>query len=663
MTAEGWVVTIAAALAAVVLVWLYNRLVADRNLVRQGFADIDVQLKRRADLVPQLVEAVRGYAAYEKALLTAVTELRANALHDERGGEGGAMRAMLGALFFLAALGAQAAERVLDLHGDIRIAASGELTVTETIAVQVEGREIKRGILRDFPTDYTDRLGNKVRVPFEVLSVKRNSLSEPYGTERLANGVRIRIGRADLPLSPGRHVYEISYRTARQVGHFEQHDELYWNVNGTGWTFAMDHVSAEVTLPIPVQPSQMKLEAYTGLQGARGRSYTSSARDGGAVFVTSRALGPGEGLTIVVGFPKGIVTPPTAGQRARWFLGDNSGVAAGIASLLALLGVLYWSWNAAGRDPRVGPRYPRYDGPPGIGPAGVRYVDRMGYDNRCFAAGLLGLGQRGYLKIRTDGSQYTVERTGASAEWLPGEKWLSGTLLGNGTSISIGREHNPVVGEAHKSLRRALELHFGRLFSKNYDSLFIAAAIGLLGGVAMFEYAAPVFAMAVYALAAVVALVLFARWLPAYSTEGRKLQDAIEGLRQYLTVAEKDDLARMQAPPQTKEEFAKLLPYAVALDVEKTWADRFATLLGAAAVGQAVSSYYQDSSESAFGSSDFGTFTTSLSSMDSTIAAASTPPASSSGFSDSGSSSSGSSGGNGGGSSGGGGGGGGGSGW
>ena len=60
--------------------WLYNRLVADRNQARQGYADIDVQLKRRADLVPQLVEAVRGYAAYEKALLTAVIELRADAM-------------------------------------------------------------------------------------------------------------------------------------------------------------------------------------------------------------------------------------------------------------------------------------------------------------------------------------------------------------------------------------------------------------------------------------------------------------------------------------------------------------------------------------------------------------------------------------------------------
>ncbi len=69
---------------ALAAIRLYNRLVADRNLVRQGFADIDVQLKRRADLVPRLVEAVRGYASYEKALLSAVTELRASALGAER---------------------------------------------------------------------------------------------------------------------------------------------------------------------------------------------------------------------------------------------------------------------------------------------------------------------------------------------------------------------------------------------------------------------------------------------------------------------------------------------------------------------------------------------------------------------------------------------------
>ena len=60
-------------------VWVFNRLVSDRNLVAQAFADIDVQLKRRADLVPQLVETVKGYAAYERQTLQAVVELRARA--------------------------------------------------------------------------------------------------------------------------------------------------------------------------------------------------------------------------------------------------------------------------------------------------------------------------------------------------------------------------------------------------------------------------------------------------------------------------------------------------------------------------------------------------------------------------------------------------------
>lgn len=61
-------------------VWIFNRLVALRNRVRSAWGDIDVQLTRRHDLVPQLVAAVAAYASHEKALLTSVTELRAAAV-------------------------------------------------------------------------------------------------------------------------------------------------------------------------------------------------------------------------------------------------------------------------------------------------------------------------------------------------------------------------------------------------------------------------------------------------------------------------------------------------------------------------------------------------------------------------------------------------------
>lgn len=63
------------ALVAYVIV-IYNRLVRRRQLAAEGWSGIDVQLKRRADLVPNLVETVRGYAVHERDLLARVTELR-----------------------------------------------------------------------------------------------------------------------------------------------------------------------------------------------------------------------------------------------------------------------------------------------------------------------------------------------------------------------------------------------------------------------------------------------------------------------------------------------------------------------------------------------------------------------------------------------------------
>lgn len=67
------------AAAAVALIALYNGLVKGRQLVSEGWSGIDVQLQRRADLVPNLVSTVEGYAGHERDLLREVTELRARA--------------------------------------------------------------------------------------------------------------------------------------------------------------------------------------------------------------------------------------------------------------------------------------------------------------------------------------------------------------------------------------------------------------------------------------------------------------------------------------------------------------------------------------------------------------------------------------------------------
>ena len=77
-----YIVLIVCVVALVYGIWIFNRLVSDRNLVAQAFADIDVHLKRRADLVPQLVTTVKAYAAYERQTLEAVTELRSRVAHE-----------------------------------------------------------------------------------------------------------------------------------------------------------------------------------------------------------------------------------------------------------------------------------------------------------------------------------------------------------------------------------------------------------------------------------------------------------------------------------------------------------------------------------------------------------------------------------------------------
>lgn len=81
---------LAVAITAAFALWaivIFNRLVRLRNQVRAGWADIDVQLTRRHDLIPQLVESVRGYAGHEASVLEEVTALRTQAVGLSRPGQ------------------------------------------------------------------------------------------------------------------------------------------------------------------------------------------------------------------------------------------------------------------------------------------------------------------------------------------------------------------------------------------------------------------------------------------------------------------------------------------------------------------------------------------------------------------------------------------------
>ncbi len=372
-------------------------------------------------------------------------------------------------MFFLSATAAFAAggdtERILDFESEIQIHEDAAITVTETIKVVCSGREIKRGIIREIPTSYRDRLGNTVRVTLEILEVLRDGEPEPYRREKVSNGVRIFIGRKDRFLNPGVVTYTVRYRSNHQLGFFKEYDELYWNVTGNDWTFPIDHARAVIHLPD--RAGLIQQWAYTGPPGSQGNDFTFHKDPAGSlVFETTRAFSPGEGFTVAVAWPKGFVREPSRFQEAARLFGDNMALPASAGGLLIVLAYYLVVWFRVGRDPEAGVIVPLFEPPRGVSPAAVRFVSRKGFDHRTFAAAVLNLAVKGVLSIDEDEGDYTLCRKNAAvADGLsPGEKRLVSVLFKQGPVLDLDRSNHRRVGKALKALRNSL----AREYEKTY---------------------------------------------------------------------------------------------------------------------------------------------------------------------------------------------------
>jgi uncharacterized membrane protein YgcG len=596
-------------------------------------------------------------------------------------GCGAAMRragvCLAGALM-VAPIGVTAQERILAYDSEVEVLADGSLEVTEHITVQAEGRNIRRGIYRDFPTRYRDRFDNQVHVRFEMVDVERNGEPEDWFTERRSNGIRINTGGDDFLPVPAEYTFTLRYRTTRQLGYFEEHDELYWNAIGTGWDFPIESGTVRVRLPSPVPVDSMGTEAYTGPQDVQGTAYAAGISGPGvAEFRLTGALQPREGFTIVLTFPKGIVQEPSTMQRAVWLLTDNRGVLVALAGLLVLLWYSVSRWREVGRDPRPGVIIPHYEPPEGHGPAALRYLFRLGgrYDSRCFSSDLLALAVAGRLRIGSRkkllGDEWWLERVTGSGEkgdpqggahgnphlrLVPAQEILLGKLFPGGkTRLDLENSNAATVSAAQSAHSKALdaELH-PRFFKRNAARTAKASAIGV--GTAILAFAVsggngiPFIVLLIGAM--LLTVIAFGFLVRAPTPEGRRLMDEIDGLRLYLEVAERDELAAMPGPdePPTLDaaRYEALLPCAVALDVEDAWTSKFTAAAGAAAVAEVSRRMGWYSGHVPV--SNLGNFTKAMgSTLSSRVASSSSPPGSSSGSGGGGSSGGGGGGGGGGG--------------
>ncbi|MDP8249189.1 MAG: DUF2207 domain-containing protein [Candidatus Tritonobacter lacicola] len=627
-------------------------------------------------------------------------------------------------------------ERILSYHSHITVHEDSSMTVRETIKVRSEGKKIKRGIYRDFPTRYKDHLGNRYVVDFKVREVLRDGKPEAYHTESLSNGTRVKMGKKDVRLPPGEYTYAITYETNRQLGFFEDHDELYWNVTGNDWEFPIEEASATLELPEGISRSSLTLQGYTGPEGSTAGNLMISVDDYEyPAFHTTKPLKSLEGLTIVAAWPKGFVEPPSRAEKFGYFVRDNLGAGVGGLGVLVILGYYLVTWAMAGKDPTGGTIIPLYRPPEGFSPAAMRYIFKMGYDSKAFTAALINMAVKGFITIREEDGVYTVVKERAETKGLsPEEKKIAARLLKPRlkSEVELQKKNHSRIGKAVVALKKSLKLQYETKYfvtNKKYFipglvlSIVVILAAAVCAGIAgnapavlfmcawltgwsvgvvfllfavisawksVFQWsggrlqhlgvAIPItlFALPFLAgeafgiwflishstplliplmLAIVFINCLFYHLLKAPTRAGRMLLDKIEGFRMYLGVAEKERLDLLSSQKKTPELFERYLPYALALDLENRWSEKFADVLARA---REDGTEYRPVwySGTSWSSARPGTFASSLGgTFSSAISSSSTAPGSSSGLGGGGFS------GGGGGSSGGGGGGGGGGGW
>jgi len=361
----------------------------------------------------------------------------------------------------------QAREEILEFHSEIVVYENAEMRVTESIKVNAEGKQIKRGIYRDFPTTYKDRFNNRYNVGFYIEGVLRNEKNENYHTSTLSNGIRIYFGQKDRYLKTGEHRYSLRYLTNRQLGFFDDHDELYWNVTGNDWAFPINKASALIRLPDNIPADQIRVEAYTGSQGAKGQDYRAEVRGNGiAWFETTKPLPARHGLTIVVSFPKGYIAEPTREEKLLYLIDDNKQLLYGGIGLLIVL-IYYWlAWLRVGNDPEAGVIIANYTPPKGYSPASMRYIEKMGYDNTCFAVALVNLSVKGYLKIsELYDKKYRLEKTGMKVKMAPGESALVKALFTSSSQEITMEQSN------HSRFRAAKSAHEASL-KQDYEKIY-----------------------------------------------------------------------------------------------------------------------------------------------------------------------------------------------
>lgn len=479
------------------------------------------------------------------------------------------------------------AETIEKMNVTLDVQRDASVVVSEFIAYDF-GDAQRHGIYRDITERYIDRNGGTESIAINDVNVT-NASGTPvtFKVNENSGTIRIQIGDADR-LVTGLQKYVITYTVNGAIGFFSDHDEVYWNATGNGWQVSIRDASVGVWTPV----DSTSHACYVGVIGST-ETCTSSARRDGAnkpiVLFTSRTLSPGEGLTVAVGVPKGVIREPPASARIWQWLSLYWPFALPSAALL----ILMYAWWKYGRDARGrGTIIPEYDPPERLSVAAVSEIVNQKVGSKDISAIMIHLAIAGHLRItRTEqktfgiftSADYTLDKLkDTGREVAPEEKIVFDALFPAGVTqravsdIKSSRALIAVVGLVNKSVGK-------RMVQEGYyraDPTTVRASF-IFGGIALFVAAIMLFTfdlslVIAMALALSGALVLlFSIIMPAKTKKGAFAKESILGLKEYLQIAEKNRLDFHNAPEKSPALFERLLPYAMALGVSTAWAKEF----------------------------------------------------------------------------------------
>lgn len=491
---------------------------------------------------------------------------------------------VVGALLALPAL---AQEEISDFRTTIKINEDASIKVTEKITYDF-GSEQKHGIYRDIPFKYQARGGN-YNLILDVESVV-DEAGRPYNFEVLKQGrnKRIKIGDADS-FASGQKVYVIAYRAERALNYFVEHDELYWNATGNEWNVPIKQSKATVQFPASINDNDLQAACFAGYTGSAADcvstryEYSDQNVVKSVVFAHDR-LDPGEGVTVVVGWPKDLVYEPTFVERLLAMAKDNWII--GMPFLIFAL--LFYLWRTRGRDPEGrGTIIAQFEAPDKLTPAEVGTIIDEKAHRQDVSAEIINLAVNGYLRLsRIEGKgllksgDYELEKLKEESDLVNEyEKKLMQALFSGGEEIIALSE---LKNKFYKDLEKITKEIYSSTVKKNYfpksprkvrgmylgigaavlfGAWFTGIALGVIGGIST-------------AISGII-IIIFSFFMPARTRAGVMAREHILGLKRYLTVAEKDRLKFHNAPEKDPKHFEKLLPYAMVLGVETEWAKQF----------------------------------------------------------------------------------------